>query len=290
MNCGQLLDASLSCTKCGFTMTRIADLLKRLQDSTLISFHAISQSTSQQLAEILSMVDFSNSIERFDRVRKYVDFIKTKNLQPPDRSLAFEFFDYSIQSYVYGFDHAVIYHAALASELAIASRVGRALPVAKLLRKARSFLNPTQILDATTLSRLRNCYVHYQNMHLFAQAQNAEIVDQMASWPEIPGIDKDELHRLLEHFDRLHKRRFPVDWETSAHLKSYRQFLDRRSEAFMKWRRENGPNPIRYLQDSVENNRIGRGCRWFDRWAYDAFEAIQICDRVLTALGAYDKI
>jgi hypothetical protein len=44
------------------------------------------------------------------------------------------------------------------------------------------------------------------------------------------------------------------------------------------------------MLDLMESDGIGRGSRWFDRWAYDALNAIEMSHGILAALGAYEKV
>jgi len=253
----------------------------------MLRFDDIKPSDAQKLREILEVINFVDSIRRLEDVRAYVDFIKDKNLEPPEKSLAFEFFDYAVQAHLYGFDHATIYYAALAAELALVAKVGEVLPYRKLVDRARNWLNESQIRHAIELNSLRDCYMHYQNLHLFTQARNAEIAKAMSSFEELSDIDKEQILCDIQVLDEMHKRRFPVLWSASPYLSRYEAFLRQREQTYMEWLRRRGIGAVSFLRDLI---KYPRGPPWYDRRAYDAFHAIEMSYRILAALDAFEKV
>ena len=290
VNCGQELQSTF-CDNCGFGMDKfLSSCFADLQSAAVLRFDKVKPSDAHKLEEILRIIRFPDSVRRLEEVRQYVDLVKDKNLEPTEKSLAFEFFDYAVQAYLYGFDHATVYYAALAAELAMAAKVGVVVPIPKLINRAKKWLNQEQIEDATELRLLRDCYTHYQNLYLFTQMRNANIAEEIDSFQEISNIDKEEIIRNTRILGGMQWRRFPVSSQDSAYLPRYREFLQRREQAHLKWGDERRDIDTISATGSLIESGIGRGAKWFDRWAYDSLNAIEMSHRILLALDAFRKV
>jgi hypothetical protein len=246
----------------------------------------VRPSDAVQLREILAVLSFPDSVTRLEEVRSIVDEIKGCSLKSWERTISFEFFDYAVQAYLFGFDHAVIYYAALAVELALATSLGQILRYPELIKEARDKLGGRLVEDARDLNFLRNCYVHYQNLYQYSsQVEDAEISEAIGLVKDIDNEAREQILRCSEILSESSKRRFSVPVARNPYLKRrYRNFLRRRSEEYLKWFRRRGFGPIQVASG------IEEGIRWYDRRGYDALDAIKKSHQILCRLGAFEKV
>jgi hypothetical protein len=286
MSCGHTLESSLSCKSCGWDAGKLAEFLREISTAAVLQFSNVRPPNAAQLREILAVLSFPDSITRLNEVRVYVDFIKASPLESWERSISFEFFDYAVQAYLFGFDHAAIYYGALATELALATSLGEISPYRKLIKRAKDKLGIKLIQNAVDLNFLRDCYVHYQNLYLFSQVQNAEIVEAIRSLKGTGDEVKERILRDAQILTESSRRRFPVSAGRSRYLRRYKEFLRGRSKEYLEWFRRRGFGAIDLVGDIEEHG----ASRWYDRRGYDALDAIKKSYEILSELGAFASV
>lgn len=239
-----------------------------------------------QLREILDILDIKYTVERKADIDDEISYIEKKG-HASERSFPFDFYDFALQAYVFGFDIAAILYSCMAVEIFLClllKKSGRNHEKRMRLRSAIDKAHNVGLLSeklheiAHRLRVLRNYYVHYTNHVEYFNEHHQHTLKIVKE--HTPEEEIKDAREILDEFHRTHtKIKFLGVSQGKIKSNEMRKFLEWNEKAYQNWCKTNRYDLMRPIRD-FDPERV----RHISIQRFNALSAIEWTGKILRDL------